>query len=84
MNIGVQIKTDSGGFSCEDAAALIEALTLALAPELLEADALEGIELASICGVVDDAQAAMSSVTAVLPGKRTAMPIALATSTAAP
>lgn len=73
MNLGVQTKTDSGGFSCEEAAALIEAVTVVIAPELLKADALEGVELASVCGVVDDIQNAISSVTAVIPGERTAI-----------
>lgn len=54
LNFGVTLDKTHDGFSCE---LLVEALTAAniiLAPELLEADALEGVELMALCGIIED------------------------------
>lgn len=78
MNLGVDIKeTDSSSFSCQDAATIIGALTAitaVLAPEMLETEALEDMDLMAACGVVGDVQSAISVMTSLESQKRTAMP----------
>ncbi|KAJ4421546.1 hypothetical protein N0V82_003684 [Gnomoniopsis sp. IMI 355080] len=78
LNLGVDIKqTDSSSFSCEDAATIIGALsaiTAVLAPEMLESEALEDMDLMAACGAVEDVQSVISAVTSLANQKRTAMP----------
>lgn len=64
LNIGVTIEKDSpgDGFDCEAVAGLLTAATVVLAPELLPADALEGIEIESICGVIENPESAVDSL----------------------
>ncbi|KAF3021007.1 hypothetical protein E8E14_010700 [Neopestalotiopsis sp. 37M] len=55
LNIGVTLDETAGeGFMCEEVAAAITAAMAILAPELLSADALEGVELEALCGLIDD------------------------------
>ncbi|KAK9776466.1 putative Class V protein [Seiridium cardinale] len=61
LNIGVQLETIGDGFLCEEAVGALTAVVAVLAPELLEADALEGVELEAICGILKDPQGALTS-----------------------
>jgi hypothetical protein len=54
LNIGVTLDTSGDGFLCEEITAALTAAVALLAPELLEADALEGVELEAICGIIDN------------------------------
>ncbi|KAI0470526.1 hypothetical protein GGR56DRAFT_678416 [Xylariaceae sp. FL0804] len=54
LTIGVTLDATSDGFDCEAIAGTLTAFVAVLAPELLEVDALEGIELEALCGIVDD------------------------------
>ena len=54
LNIGVALDSTGDGFSCEEIAAAITAAMVVLAPKLLQVDALEGVEIEAICGVVDN------------------------------
>ncbi|KAI3327059.1 hypothetical protein HD806DRAFT_531649 [Xylariaceae sp. AK1471] len=54
LNIGVTLDATGDGFLCEEITAALTAAVVLLAPELLEADALEGVELEAICGIIDD------------------------------
>jgi hypothetical protein len=54
LNIGITLDKEGDGFLCEDITAALTAATVLLAPELLEADALEGVELETICGIIKD------------------------------
>ncbi|KAJ4394797.1 hypothetical protein N0V93_004017 [Gnomoniopsis smithogilvyi] len=87
MNLGIDIKqTDSSSFSCEDAVSIISALTAitaVLAPEMLESEALEDMDLMAACGVVGNVQSALSTITSLESQKRTAMPSPLAAPTPA-
>lgn len=61
LEIAVTLEKTLDGFDCQ---ALVEGLTAAmvvLAPQLLEADALEGVELEAICGIIDDPQSAITN-----------------------
>ncbi|KAH6675112.1 hypothetical protein B0J14DRAFT_637790 [Halenospora varia] len=51
LNIGVTLDASGDGFLCEEITAALTAAVVLLAPELLEVDALEGVELEAICGV---------------------------------
>ncbi|KAK2760243.1 hypothetical protein FQN54_002310 [Arachnomyces sp. PD_36] len=53
LNIGVTLDEVNEGFPCEEVAAALTAATIILAPELLSADVFEGIELETICGMID-------------------------------
>ena len=66
LNIGITLEATSDGFPCEE---LAEALTAAMvinAPELIGADAFEGVELEAICGSVKDPWGAISGFTDTL------------------
>ncbi|KAK9412876.1 putative Class V protein [Seiridium unicorne] len=69
LNIGVLLeKTEaSDGFDCEAMVGLLTSAAVVLAPELLPADALEGVEMESICGIINDAQDAFKTLTSLLP-----------------
>ncbi|KAK9776082.1 putative Class V protein [Seiridium cardinale] len=69
LNIGVLLeKTEaSDGFDCEAMVGLLTTAAVVLAPELLPADALEGVEMESICGIINDAQDAFKTLTSLLP-----------------
>ena len=54
LNIGVTLDASGDGFLCEEITAALTAAVVLLAPELLEVDALEGVELEAICGIIDD------------------------------
>lgn len=54
LNIGVTLDKTGDGFECEEIAAAITAAMVILAPELLEADAFEGVELEALCGIIQD------------------------------
>ncbi|KAI0185817.1 hypothetical protein EV127DRAFT_411837 [Xylaria flabelliformis] len=54
LNIGVTLDKIDDGFPCEEVAEAIMAALAVLAPELLGADAFEGVELEAICGVLED------------------------------
>ncbi|KAI0381609.1 hypothetical protein F5Y04DRAFT_280689 [Hypomontagnella monticulosa] len=54
LNIGVTLESTEDGFPCEEITAALTAAVAILAPELLEADVLEGVELEAICGIIDD------------------------------
>jgi hypothetical protein len=54
LNIGLTLDKEGDGFLCEEVTAALTAATVLLAPELLEADALEGVELEAICGIIKD------------------------------
>jgi hypothetical protein len=54
LNIGVTLDEEGDGFSCEEITAALTAATILLAPELLEVDVLEGVELEAICGIVEE------------------------------
>ncbi|KAI0859732.1 hypothetical protein F4860DRAFT_525747 [Xylaria cubensis] len=54
LNIGVTLDKIDDGFPCEEVAEAITAALAVLAPELLGADAFEGVELEAICGVLED------------------------------
>lgn len=58
LNIGVTLDTSGDGFDCELIVGGLLAFTEIMAPELLEEEALAGIELESICGVTDDTDSA--------------------------
>ncbi|KAI0880238.1 uncharacterized protein GGS22DRAFT_193446 [Annulohypoxylon maeteangense] len=59
LNIGVTLDKTDNGFDCAAIAGGLTALTALIAPELLEADALEGVELESLCGIVEDPLSAL-------------------------
>lgn len=63
LSIGLTLDDTSDGFSCEEVAAAITAAMVILAPELLEADAFEGVELETMCGVIDDPLSAIDGLT---------------------
>ncbi|KAM0811706.1 hypothetical protein AB5N19_12062 [Seiridium cardinale] len=69
LNIGVLLeKTEaSDGFDCEAMVGLLTTAAVVLAPELLPADALKGVEMESICGIINDAQDAFKTLTSLLP-----------------
>ncbi|KAI0388673.1 hypothetical protein F5Y17DRAFT_470265 [Xylariaceae sp. FL0594] len=52
LNIGVTLDKIDDGFSCEDVTAALTAAITVLVPELLEIDAIEGVELEAVCGVL--------------------------------
>ncbi|TGJ86907.1 hypothetical protein E0Z10_g1918 [Xylaria hypoxylon] len=54
LNIAVTLDKVDDNFLCEDITAALTAAVALLAPELLEIDALEGVELEAICGIIDD------------------------------
>lgn len=54
LNIGVTLDKIDDGFLCEDITTALTAAVAILAPELLEIDVLEGVELEAICGIIDD------------------------------
>lgn len=60
LNIGVTLDTSGDGFDCELIVGGLLAFTEIVAPELLEEEALAGIELESICGLTDDTDSAFS------------------------
>lgn len=62
LNIGVTLDSTSDGFSCEEIAEELTAAMVILAPELLEADALEGIELEAICGIIDNPESILDNL----------------------
>ncbi|KAI0120928.1 hypothetical protein BJ170DRAFT_715060 [Xylariales sp. AK1849] len=61
LNIGIQLEATGDGFLCDEAVGALTAAITILAPEMLEADALEGVELEAICGVLNDPQGALTS-----------------------
>lgn len=62
LNIAVTLDKTDDGFDCEGIAAGLTAAMALLAPELLEEDALEGVELEALCGVLEDPTTALSSL----------------------
>lgn len=54
LNIGLTLDKIGDGFLCEEITAALTAAVVLLAPELLEVDTLEGVELEAICGIIDD------------------------------
>ncbi|KAH8645958.1 hypothetical protein BGZ60DRAFT_554916 [Tricladium varicosporioides] len=54
LNIGVTLDASGDGFLCEEITAALTAAVVVLAPELLEIDSLEGVELEAICGMIKD------------------------------
>ena len=63
LNIGVELEKTDNGFLCE---LIMEGLTAAvsiIAPELLPADALEGVELEALCGIINDPIGALHNLT---------------------
>ena len=57
LNIGVTLdKSSNSGpaFLCEDITAALTAAMTIIAPQLLAVDALEGVELEAICGIIND------------------------------
>lgn len=70
LNIGVRIAAIDGeaGFLCEEIVEELTAATAILAPELLPGEiTLEGIELGSICGIINNITEAFNSITSLLP-----------------
>lgn len=63
LNLGVTLDETSDGFDCHEITAAVTAAMVALAPELLEADALEGVELEAICGFIDDPLSSIVNLT---------------------
>lgn len=54
LNIGIILDKEEDGFLCEEITEALTAAVVLLAPELLEAEALEGVELEAICGYIKD------------------------------
>ncbi|RDL32656.1 Uncharacterized protein BP5553_09112 [Venustampulla echinocandica] len=54
LNIGVTLDASGHGFLCEEITAALTAAVVLLAPELLGVDALEGVELEAVCGIIHD------------------------------
>lgn len=54
LNIGITLDEKGDGFPCEEIAAGLTAAMILIAPELIGTDALEGVELEAICGVIKD------------------------------
>ncbi|KAI1078530.1 hypothetical protein F5B20DRAFT_582157 [Whalleya microplaca] len=69
LNIGVDIEQqDAGaGFDCEAIVELLTTAAIALAPELIPVDVLEGVEVESVCGVIDNIESVVGSLTAMVP-----------------
>lgn len=63
LTVNVVQDHSSDGFDCQEIAAGLTAAMALLAPELLEEDALEGIELEALCGVLEDPGSALSGLT---------------------
>jgi hypothetical protein len=63
LNIGISLDKTGDGFPCEEITAAITAAVVLLAPELLEVDALEGVELQALCGLASDPSSAIKSLT---------------------
>ena len=63
ITISVALDKTGDGFDCEAIVEGLTVLTAALAPELLELEALEGVELESICGQFEEASSAIASMT---------------------
>jgi hypothetical protein len=61
LSIGLTLDSTSDGFNCEEVVEAITAAMVILAPELVEADALEGVELTALCGIIDNPQSAISN-----------------------
>ena len=62
LNIGITLDKSGDSFLCEEITAALTAAVVVLAPELLEVDALEGVELEAICGIIDDPSSAFDSM----------------------
>lgn len=56
LNIGITLdnQEDLAGFLCEEITAGLTAAAVIIAPDLIAADAFEGIELEAICGFIKD------------------------------
>lgn len=68
LNIGLTLdKTSGDGFTCEEITAALTAAAMLLAPELVGAEALEGIEIESICGIIEDPSSALDHLTGTGP-----------------
>ncbi|KAI1205459.1 uncharacterized protein F4807DRAFT_471133 [Annulohypoxylon truncatum] len=61
LNIGVTLDKTGDRFVCAAIAGGLTALAAIIAPELLEEEALEGVELEALCGIVDDPLSAINN-----------------------
>jgi hypothetical protein len=62
LNIGVALDKTGDGFLCQEITAALTAAMAILAPELIGADAFEGVELEAVCGIIKDPSSIVDSV----------------------
>ncbi|KAJ8058842.1 hypothetical protein OCU04_011825 [Sclerotinia nivalis] len=70
LNIAISLDKEGDDFPCEEITAALTAATVLLAPKLIGADAVEGIELEAICGAIKDPKSIIENLTGTNPTRR--------------